>query len=129
MKTQISDLGAGVLPVGEIEPTVAIASTYRGGVSGEVILTRVFGCTRVTRGTDGVVSIKVDPDLEGDSEGAESGVGSRGRDGEEGAANSVGGGSGDQSTGPYGCLEGSDVQVVTAASMIVNDGIMFTNKH
>ena len=117
------------MPVGEIEPTVAIASTHRGGVSSEVILTRVFGCSRVSRGTDGVVSIKVDPDLEWDGEGAESGVRSRGRDGEEGAANSVCRGCGDQSTGPYGCLEGSDVQVVTAASMIVNDGIMFTNKH
>ena len=117
------------MPVGKVEAAVAVRDSRRSRA--RVVLTEVEQRGRRGRRcrTDGIVSIKVDPDLEGDSEGAESGVGSRGSDGEEGAANSVGRGSGDQSTGPYGCLEGSDVQVVTAASMIVNDGIMFTNRH
>jgi len=57
----------------------------------------------------------VDPDLEGDREGAESGVASGGRDGEEGAADPVGGDSGEQAAGPCGRLESRDVQVVSTA--------------
>ena len=61
---------AGVLPVGQIEATVAVPGTNRG--HGRVILAGVSGGGGRGRSTDGVISIEMYSNLEWNSEGAES---------------------------------------------------------
>ena len=110
------------MPVVEPEAGVSVSSSGGGsGTNGGVLrVSQGRGCGH--RGLDRLISVKVDPDLEGGGKAADGGVSrARGGDGQEVATNS--GHSGDCCRGGGGVLKGGDLKVVSEGDLVIIDGI------
>ena len=97
---------ASVLPVGHVEPAVAEACPS----GGSWVVLHIVSVGGSGRSSDGVVSIKVDTNLERCRPGAGSGMSSSHRPSEEDPADPV---VAEGPGGPDGGLEGGDVKIVS----------------
>ena len=112
----IYDCLASCLPVVEIEPSVANArSSWRG------VILRVSDGRAAHRGEQGVVLVKVDPDLEGGGEAAGGGVGRGGGGGSPEVAAHTGH-PGDGGRGGGGGLERGDLKIVSISHLVTLSG-------